>query len=473
MTTDTTTTEPTPTTTEPTPEARALVALVNLRALLAGLNPDGTPTTPDTGAPVPSLASLSRWLHEDVRRSVDNAERAIAEALPPIWVGYVRDLANFDRTFAAEVEAYRDGRYSRVDVSELRKTDDDGREGDGFDGWTILRGSSRYEVREVERFEAREAPRFKASRRASGVYTVSDLAATAPSLAAGFEGSKDEARDEADRLNAQPDGKIWEVYDYDGDEGIDLDDYAADVREVLNLTDPADAAADEDPDIAPGFESMIDEEPPEIGALTEAEARAVAAMLNERHTDDAPERWIVWDSDNRERASGGALEECGREDYDTKDESEATEAAQAANVEAYRESANGWPWAQNSGYPIDEREADDFGAAGFVVATHEPSGQTYAGIDGGGYGFTDAHWAPLMAQRAAGRFGWPVRTSAGLRRFTTDKASAAPRWIVEPCAGAWDVTDTIRGWNYGDARGKYATEADARAEADARNARGY
>lgn len=453
MTTDTTT-EPTPTTTEPTPEARALVALVNLRAMLAGLNPDGTPTTPDTGAPVPSLASLSRWLHEDVRRSVDNAERAIAEALPPIWVGYVRDLANFDRTFAREVEEYRDGRYPRVDVSELRKTDDDGREGDGLDGWTILRGSSRYEVREVERFEAREAPRFKASRRASGVYTVIDLADAAPRPLAGvgFEGTKDEARDEADRLNAQPDGKIWEVYDYDHDGGIDLDDCDADARNAIGGADG---------DAMPA-------------ALNEEQARTLAKVLNEQEEErSGATRWIVWDTDNHERASGGALEECGRDGYDIEDESEATEAAQAASVEAYRESANGWPWAQNSGYPIDEREADDFHAAGFVVATHEPSGETYAGIDGGGYSMTDAHWAPLMAQRAAERYGWPVRTSAGLRRFTTDKASAAPRWIVEPCAGAWDVTDTIRGHHYGDARGKYATEADARAEADARNARGY
>ncbi len=42
-----------------------------------------------------------------------------------------------------------------------------------------------------------------------------------------------------------------------------------------------------------------------------------------------------------------------------------------------------------------DRLIADFAAAGFVVATHDPSGQVYAGIDGGGYSFLDAHWAPL------------------------------------------------------------------------------
>ena len=444
MTTDTTDT--TPTTTEPTPEERAIVSLVNLRAVL-----DGIPT----GAPVP-LADVSRLLADDLRRAVDEAERRIADALPPIWAGYARDLANFDRAFANEVENYKSARYSCVDVSELRATDDDGRDDEGTKGWTILRGSIRYEVREVTRYEAREVPRFKASRRSSGVYTVSDLAATAPTLEPGFTGTREEAQAEADRMNAAPGGSVWEVYDYDEDATIWLDDYET-PRAVLGL----EVAGDDDrPDLP--------------AALDEEQARAIAAALNEEEPGIGDvARWIVWDTDNRERASGGPLEDCGRDSYDTSDESSATEAAQAGNVEDYRTNANGWPWAQTSGYPIDKREADDFDAAGFVVATHEPSGQTYAGIDGGNYSMLDAHWAPLYAARMAGRYGSPVRTAAGLRRLTPTKEDAAPRWIVVARAGAWDVDDTIAGRAWDAPAGLYPTQAEAQAHADERNARGY
>ena len=71
----------------------------------------------------------------------------------------------------------------------------------------------------------------------------------------------------------------------------------------------------------------------------------------------------------------------------------ARDAADAANLEDYRANAYGWPFAHNYAAAIDEREADDFAAAGFIVAQHEPSGQVYAGIDGGGYDFLEAHWS--------------------------------------------------------------------------------
>ncbi len=49
------------------------------------------------------------------------------------------------------------------------------------------------------------------------------------------------------------------------------------------------------------------------------------------------------------------------------------------------------------------------------MARHEPSGQLYAGIDGGGYSFLSAQWGPLYL-RFTPQNPVYVPTANGLRR---------------------------------------------------------
>lgn len=157
---------------------------------------------------------------------------------------------------------------------------------------------------------------------------------------------------------------------------------------------------------------------PDAVGWNEAEARALAAWL----TDNAPGPYVlvghvVWDTSTNEpadRSRRGTLADAGHENYDVTDEDEATSAAEAANLRDYEENACGWPFAHNYAAKVDEYDADDFVACGFVVARHEPSGNFYAGIDGGGYSFIDAHWVPLYLRRHAGDY---VPTEKGLRRL--------------------------------------------------------
>jgi hypothetical protein len=293
--------------------------------------------TPDT------LEELSALLSGDMRRAVDQLERAVADKLPPIRAADARTLANADREIAREVEAYRDRRYSLVDVTDLAAE-----EGAPSETWEIVAGgSSRYEVREVPRYEAR---------RVGGAGNV----------------------------------EAWIVWDNEGNEQAD----DGDAVEALGLSERA--------------------------AFDEHDARAVAAWLAENAPGHDPEPvWIVWDTDTNADARDGdrysPLHECGRDDYDVTDEDDARRAAEGANLEDYRDNAAGWPFAHNYAAEVEEWEAEDFAAAGFVVARHEPSGNVYAGIDGGGYSFLDAHWAPLFLRRMA-RGGAYVRTAKGLRR---------------------------------------------------------
>lgn len=157
---------------------------------------------------------------------------------------------------------------------------------------------------------------------------------------------------------------------------------------------------------------------PDAVGWNEAEARALAAWL----TDNAPGPYVlvghvVWDTSTNEpadRSRRGTLADAGHENYDVTDEDDATSAAEAANLRDYEESACGWPFAHNYAAKINEYDAERFAAAGFVVARYR-GGELYAGIDGGGYDFTEAHWLPvfLAAQVAHGR-GY-VRTSGGVR----------------------------------------------------------
>jgi hypothetical protein len=310
---------------------RPFVPLATLSEMLRTVLHGGT-ATPE---------AVSQWLSHDFRQRLDEAERALADVLPPVKASDARDLANHDRTLAGEIEAWRDRMFESADVSDMHR-DALTRNESGDEEWEIVRGSSRFEVREVPRFEARPRP-------------------------------------------VMGDAWTWYVHDNELNEQTDGDE-----------SDYLDGS--------------------------EERTRAYVQRLNEEATDYATV-WIVVDTEDRNRNAvsgyndardGDGLSEVGREDYDVTDEEDAKAAAEAANVEDYRTNAAGWPWANNTGWKIDERDVEDFDAAGFVVARFD-GGDLWAGIDGGGYSFTDAHWAPLYLKRAAAN-GWYVRTDAGLRR---------------------------------------------------------
>lgn len=205
----------------------------------------------------------------------------------------------------------------------------------------------------------------------------------------------------------------------------------ADAATILNIacapdTDPAAVAADvmRVRSLLASVEYTIAEARP---ALTVAEVRrdygndpetleSVRAWRDRYDFADVSELPAEDDGDPAwEIVAGGTLADVGREDYDVSDEDDAASAAEAANLRDYEESAYGWPFAHNYAAKIDEREADRFASAGFVVARYR-GGELYAGIDGGGYDFTEAHWLPvfLAAQVAYNGKGY-VRTSGGVR----------------------------------------------------------
>jgi hypothetical protein len=300
---------------------------------------------PDGSVIDPEVASL--YLAHDFPRELRRAEEAIADALPALTEADFVKACNGDHAVEGEVTRWRDGRWSLVDVSVLCTSDPTKRPGyndpecGGYtdtDAWEILRGSRRFEVREVPRYEVRHE---------------------------GGPGKLD----------------AWIVWDNEDNEQYEPSD--DEIREAFKI-------GEEDPETHPT---------PEPVGWNEQEARALVAVKDGGET-----CYVVWDTeDNRDardyygKGNGDrdALSNAGQEDYDPTDEDSATEACAAANVEDYRTNANGWPFAQNYAAAIDERDADDFAACGFVVATHEPSGQVYAGIDGGGYSTLDAHWCPL------------------------------------------------------------------------------
>lgn len=268
----------------------------------------------------------------DLRAKLDAVERAIADELPPLDPANARTLGD-DPEIRDEINDWR-GRmdYNTVDVSDF--PDEDG------DAWEIIRGSSRYEVREVSRYEARPG--------------------------------------------TLPGASAWDVYDYDEDGDAD----AEETCRVLGFVD-------EDGDTPIQF--------------TEDQARAIAERMNADEAD--PERWIVWDTNDDEAIPSSGTDDCPS--YDPEDEDDARTSAEQGNREDYQNSAHGWPFAHNYAVQIEERDADDFDRAGFIVATYK-GGATYAGIDGGGYDFTGHHWAPLFFARMAGGY---VRTRDGLRRI--------------------------------------------------------
>jgi len=79
----------------------------------------------------------------------------------------------------------------------------------------------------------------------------------------------------------------------------------------------------------------------------------------------------------------------------------------------------GFPFAWNNGWMVENTYwLDEMRAAGFLVYRYD--GDTLiAGIDGGGYSFKGAHFAPLYAALAV-KNGWMVRTNAGPRYLTLE-----------------------------------------------------
>jgi hypothetical protein len=97
------------------------------------------------------------------------------------------------------------------------------------------------------------------------------------------------------------------------------------------------------------------------------------------------------------------------------DEEDADREAEDKSRDHRLESLYGFPFANNYARIIHERDIDDFAAAGFLVWENNVTGKLYAGIDGGGYSYEGAHFAPLW-WRAASRGGWLVETETGPRR---------------------------------------------------------
>lgn len=143
--------------------------------------------------------------------------------------------------------------------------------------------------------------------------------------------------------------------------------------------------------------------------------------------------WVVRDTDGDDYLDGRGATSYAREDgeeipvYD--DERDAQSAADEANQEHDNESRYGFPWANSWWYRPDEVITDeDLKAAGFVVAQYLGGGGRWredewfrlAGIDGGGYSFSGAHFAALYAI-VSERLEWKVATANGPAYITVAK----------------------------------------------------
>lgn len=95
------------------------------------------------------------------------------------------------------------------------------------------------------------------------------------------------------------------------------------------------------------------------------------------------------------------------------DESDADDRCSDLNNED-KENLHGFPFAWNIGWIVDHKSwIDDLRACGFLVYRFDGD-KLIAGIDGGGYSFMGAHFAPFYARLAA-RNEWLVETKDGPR----------------------------------------------------------
>jgi len=80
---------------------------------------------------------------------------------------------------------------------------------------------------------------------------------------------------------------------------------------------------------------------------------------------------------------------------------------------------HGFPFAWNWGWVLgNDYWLDELRGAGFLVYRYDGDA-IIAGIDGGGYSFKGAHFAPLYAALAA-KNGWMIETNAGPRYLTLE-----------------------------------------------------
>lgn len=355
-----------PTTTPPTPDDTNGRALVAVQIMRKDLEQRGIALLLAGGDAV----ALSRYLSRDFPSALAAAERAIADALPALTEADVVKLANGDHAVRGELTRWQ-RTFDFADVTELKGSGDDDENGETWE--LIAGGSSRFEVREVPRYEAR---------RVGGVK---------------LDG------------NGNPRGDMpgWIVWDNEYNQEYDCNEETW--REILGLPPARDA----------------DDAPPPLTADT---APALAAGLTAQEQEETV--YIVVDTDTRDASTSTGYQDArdgdrygpfsDHDDYDPTNDEEAQAAADRGNLEDYRSNCADWPFAWNTAPKIDRMYIEDFVAAGFVVVEHTPSGDVYAGIDGGGFDFLSGLWVRAYLRRFLHGDYAPeciyLRTDDGLRR---------------------------------------------------------
>lgn len=143
------------------------------------------------------------------------------------------------------------------------------------------------------------------------------------------------------------------------------------------------------------------------------DADEVAAWLEEHGDPLARSEVAALDGFNAVRLVDGTQEVyVGMVDGEAVCVSDCEYEAEDAAREREQERRYDHPWANGRAYfPADNIRDEDLKAAGYVVA-YLKGEHRFAGVDGGGYSFDDAHLLPL-AWAMAGRWGLAVRFDDG------------------------------------------------------------
>lgn len=160
--------------------------------------------------------------------------------------------------------------------------------------------------------------------------------------------------------------------------------------------------------------TLLDREDPEKWELLTPRYELRETTIETR--DGEEEAWAIFDHDEGRLVTG--------EDEDGEEtplyfafESLAEDACSDLNAED-EQNRCGFPFAWNTGWVVESTYwLEELRAAGFLVYRYDGDA-IVAGIDGGGYSFKGAHFAPLCAALAS-KHGWMVRTNAGPRYLTT------------------------------------------------------
>lgn len=154
----------------------------------------------------------------------------------------------------------------------------------------------------------------------------------------------------------------------------------------------------------PDLAKLEDPESWELVAGGGGAERYAVKRIEGREPTEAAEFWVY---DTEDSITVG-------HSYDEDEEPDCCDEVDRRNAEHTLENLNGFPFAQSYGYEIESFEIEQFAAAGFLVYRYDGD-RLIAGIDGGGYSFLGAHWAPLYwAKALAGE--WVVDTDTGPRR---------------------------------------------------------